>query len=54
MTTTDSTPTETSGKNAAKSALLVIDVQQGSIGEGWQRDEVIDRIRTRPRRPAHP
>jgi nicotinamidase-related amidase len=46
MTTTDSTPTETSGKNAAKSALLVIDVQQGSIGEGWQRDEVIDRIRT--------
>ena len=46
MTTTDSTTTETSGKNAAKSALLVIDVQQGSIGEGWQRDEVIDRIRT--------
>ena len=46
MTTTDSTPTKTSGNNAAKSALLVIDVQQGSIGEGWQRDEVIDRIRT--------
>jgi len=45
MTTTNSTTTETSGQNAAKSALLVIDVQQGSIGEGWQRDEVIDRIR---------
>jgi nicotinamidase-related amidase len=36
-TTTDSTP--------RPSALIVIDVQNGNTGSGWQRDEVIDRIR---------
>ena len=41
MTSTDSTES-----TARTSALLVIDVQQGNTEQGWQRDEVIDRIRT--------
>ena len=38
MTTTD--------RKDRTSALLVIDVQNGNTEDGWQRDEVIDRIRT--------
>ncbi len=38
MTTNDRTP--------RTSALLVIDVQNGNTNDGWQRDQVIDRIRT--------
>ena len=35
-------PTETTPRT---SALLVIDVQNANTAEGWQRDEVINRIR---------
>jgi nicotinamidase-related amidase len=38
MNTTDTSP--------RTSALLVVDVQNASTSDGWQRDEVIDRIRT--------
>lgn len=37
MATTDSKP--------RTSALVVVDVQNANTAEGWQRDEVIDRIR---------
>ncbi|MFY9913089.1 MAG: isochorismatase family protein, partial [Nocardioidaceae bacterium] len=37
MTSPDSTP--------RTSALLVVDVQNGNTQGGWQRDEVIGRIR---------
>jgi nicotinamidase-related amidase len=41
MTSTDSSSSTKSG-----SALLVIDVQNATVGEAWQRDEVVGRIRT--------
>jgi nicotinamidase-related amidase len=41
MTTTDSTT-----EKSAKSALIVIDVQNGNTAEGYRRDEVVGNIRT--------
>ncbi|MGH3471498.1 MAG: isochorismatase family protein [Nocardioidaceae bacterium] len=37
---------DTTDSKQRTSALLVIDMQGSSAGEGWQRDEVLDRIRT--------
>jgi nicotinamidase-related amidase len=42
MTSTDSR----TDSNSGGSALLVIDVQNATVGEAWQRDEVVGRIRT--------
>jgi nicotinamidase-related amidase len=41
MTTDDSTT-----EKSAKSALIVIDVQNGNTAEGYRRDEVVGNIRT--------
>jgi nicotinamidase-related amidase len=39
------TSTDTTNKSGG-SALLVIDVQNATVGEAWQRDEVVGRIHT--------
>lgn len=36
----------TDSSTSRKSALLVVDVQNSAIGEGWRRDEVVEHIRT--------